>query len=90
MQEIFKHINAKSDINNAATSTQTEIVAVHTPKDDSKLQFPYQKSTRPSSLALSIDNNQLTNCVSECSARTSTLEEAPSDVPSTGNVKSQK
>lgn len=90
MQEIFQRINTKTDVANSATSTQTEIVAVHTPKDDSKSQFPYHKSTalhRPSSLALNVDANiQLSNCVpSDSSKKTTTLEEAPSALTSTSD-----
>lgn len=92
MQEIFQRINTKTDVTNSATSTQTEIIAVHTPKDDSKLQFPYHRSTtlhRPSSLALNVDTNiQLSNCVpSDSSKRTTTLEEAPSDLLSSTSDK---
>lgn len=81
MQEIRRRINGKTDINSAATATQTEIVAVHTPKDDSKLQFPYQKLTaRPSSLPLASVNNQVVNCIPESSARTTVLEQPPSEL----------
>lgn len=81
MQEIRRRINGKTDINSAATATQTEIVAVHTPKDDSKLQFPYQKLTaRPSSLPLTTVNNQVVNCIPESSARTTILEQPPSEL----------
>lgn len=52
-----------SKVNNAVSSTQTEIIAVHTPKDESKSQFPYRKpAPRPSSLPLAAVNNQMTNC----------------------------
>lgn len=92
MQEIFQRIDTKTDVTNSATSTQTEIVAVHTPKDDLKLNFPYHRSTtlhRPSSLALNVDTNiQLSNCVpSDSSKKTTTLEEAPSDLLSSTSDK---
>ncbi|XP_065209757.1 centrosomal protein of 97 kDa [Planococcus citri] len=60
MQEVLRRINtlSKGD-NNAVISTQTEIIAVHTPKDENKLSFPYQKlPPRPSSLPLAITNSQ--------------------------------
>ena len=60
MQEVLRRINALSKVdNNAVISTQTEIVAVHTPKDENKLGFPYQKLTpRPCSLPLSTTNSR--------------------------------
>ena len=78
MQEILDRMNTKVDSHNAATSTQTEIIAVHTPKDP---QFPYQRFTaRPSTLPLAA-SAQLSNCSSEVSAATTTtIERAPSDV----------
>lgn len=81
MQEILNRMNTKVDARNAATSTQTEIVAVHTPKDP---QFPYQKfSARPSTLPL-VASAQLSNSTSEASAVTTTVEHAQSDVPRKG------
>lgn len=60
MQEVLRRINALSKAdNNAVISTQTEIIAVHTPKDENKLYFPYQKLTpRPSSLPLATTHSQ--------------------------------
>ncbi|XP_075234359.1 centrosomal protein 97kDa isoform X2 [Lycorma delicatula] len=49
MQEVLRCVSPGGGSSMTGTSTQTEIIAVHTPQDDHNSRFPYQ---RPSTLPL--------------------------------------